>query len=74
MAVMAERAFISRQTLTRVERGDAGVSMGIYASVMFALGMVDRIGDLVDPAADRLGAMLEDEQLPKRVRSRSRLP
>ena len=47
---MAERAFISRSTLVRVEKGDPGVSLGIYASVLFVLGMADRLGDLADVA------------------------
>ena len=68
MAIMAERTFITRKTLARVERGDAGVSIGIYATVIFVLGMVDRLGDLVDSASDQLGRVLEDERLPKRVR------
>jgi transcriptional regulator with XRE-family HTH domain len=42
MAVVAERAFTSRATLQRVEAGDPGVSMGIYASVLQALGLLDR--------------------------------
>ncbi len=50
------------------ERGDAGVSMGIYATVLFVLGMADRVGDLADPRTDALGLALEDERLPKRVR------
>ncbi|HEY3805789.1 MAG TPA: hypothetical protein VGL61_24445 [Kofleriaceae bacterium] len=69
---MAERAFVTRKTLGRVERGDATVSLGIYASVLFVLGMVDRIAALVDPATDRLGIQLEDEHLPKRIRPRAR--
>ncbi len=71
MDVMAERAFITRKTLGRVERGDPGVSLGIYASVLFVLGMTDRVAGLVDPTTDRLGISLEDEQLPKRIRSRA---
>ena len=68
MAMVAERAFISRGTLGRAERGDAGVSMGIYGSVLFALGMGERVGDLADPRDDAVGRALEDEALPKRVR------
>src|SRR4051812_28983987 len=64
MAIMAERAFITRKTLARVEHGDAGVSIGIYATVLFVLGMVDRLGDLVDSRSDQLGQVLEDERLP----------
>ena len=66
MALVAERALIGRNTLTRVERGDPTVSMGIYATVLFVLGLADRIGTLADP--DRTGLTLEEERLPKRVR------
>jgi hypothetical protein len=68
VAVVAERALVSRATLARVERGEPGVSMGIYASVLFALGLTARIGNLADPGLDTIGLSLEEEQLPKRVR------
>ena len=68
MAMTAERAFISRPTLARVERGDPGVSMGIYASVLFVFGLADRLGDLADAGRDVVGLGLEDERLPRRVR------
>lgn len=70
MALVAERAFISRLTLARVERGDPGVSLGIYATVLFVFGMADRVGELADPGRDPVGAGLEEEQLPRRVRGR----
>lgn len=72
-AVLAERASISRTTLVKVEKGDPGVSMGIYAKVLFVLGMVDRLGELADIRHDERGLALEEEQLPKRVR-RSKQP
>jgi transcriptional regulator with XRE-family HTH domain len=69
MALVAERAFISRLTLARVERGDPGVSLGIYATVLFVFGMADRIGELADPTKDPVGVGLDEEHLPRRVRS-----
>ena len=69
VALMAERAFISRSTLVRVEKGDPGVSMGIYASVLFVLGMADRLGDVIDAARDPVGLSLEEERLPRRIRA-----
>ncbi len=66
-ALMAERAFIARNTLSKVERGDPGVSLGVYASVLFVLGLVDRLAELVDVMHDPLGQALEEERLPKRV-------
>ena len=71
VALMSERAFINRKSLARVEKGDAGVSMGIYATVLFVLGMADRLGELADTAHDRLGWRLIEEQLPKRIRPRN---
>ncbi len=68
MALMAERAAISRTTLTKVEKGAPGVAVGIYASVLFVLGMVGRLGDLAAPETDRVGLELEEERLPQRIR------
>ncbi|HTM73205.1 MAG TPA: helix-turn-helix transcriptional regulator [Pseudolabrys sp.] len=68
MAIVAERAFISRNTLTRVERGDPAVALGIYATVLFVLGLAERVGDLADPLADRVGLSLEGDRLPQRAR------
>lgn len=68
VAIMAQRASISRTTLNKVEKGDAGVALGIYAGVLFVLGMVDRLAGLADPATDRVGIELEEERLPKRIR------
>ena len=48
MAIMAERAGISRATLAKIERGDSSVSLGGYASVIFVLGLTNRLRDLLD--------------------------
>ncbi len=66
-ALMAERAFISRGTLNRIEKGDAGVSMGNYAAVLFVLGLTDRLKNLAEPADDFIGRMMEEDRLPKRI-------
>lgn len=67
-ALLAERASISRVTLSRVEKGDPRVSMGIYATVLFVLGMEERLADIADPRHDDVGLALEEERLPQRVR------
>lgn len=66
--LMAERSGLSRATVGKLERGEPSSSLGAYASVLFVLGMVDRLADLADGAHDFTGRMLVDEQLPKRVR------
>lgn len=70
--VMAERASISRTTLNKIEKGDGGVSLGLYASVLFVLGMADRIADLADVRTDDVGLELADENLPQRIHPRPR--
>ena len=66
---MAERALISRTTLHKIERGDPGVSMGNYATVLFVLGMEDGLAELADRSRDGLGLDLLEEHLPRRVRN-----
>ncbi|HEV3157096.1 MAG TPA: helix-turn-helix domain-containing protein [Candidatus Baltobacteraceae bacterium] len=68
--VVAERAFTSRPTLRRIEAGEHSVSIGIYAAVLQALGLLDGLGQLADPAADETGLAFESERLPKRIRLR----
>jgi DNA-binding XRE family transcriptional regulator len=67
-AILAERASISRTTLNKIEKGDGGVSMGNYATVLFALGMVERLAGLADAMQDTVGRELEEERLPERIR------
>ena len=65
---MAERASISRTTLAKVEKGDPGVPLGIYATVLFVLGLTNRISELADVRHDDTGLELEEEHLPQRIR------
>lgn len=67
---VAERAGITPKTLSRVERGDPSVAIGIYARVLQALGLVDGLSALARD--DELGNRLQDLELitPKRVRRR----
>lgn len=70
MQVMADRMNVTRVTLTRVERGDARVSMGNYAMALYILGKADALEMLIDRTNDPLGLDLMDERLPQRVRVR----
>lgn len=73
MAVVAERAFTSRSTLQKIEAGDASVSMGIYATVLQALGLLDGLGDVADIRRDQVGQTLASADLPKRVRLKGKI-
>lgn len=46
IALMAERADLSRATIGKIEHGDPTTSMGGYASVLSVLGMEGRLSDL----------------------------
>ena len=73
MAIAAERASISKPTFIRVERGDPSVSIGSYATVLYVLGMADRLGDLAasqrhwPPAQHRARAQRPPIQYPKEI-------
>lgn len=64
---MAERAFISRATLYKLERGDPSVSMGIYATVLSMLGLVESLGDVADRRSDTLGLDIDEDRLPTKI-------
>lgn len=69
---MAERAFISRATLHKLERGDPSVSMGAYATVLAILGLIGSLGEVASRESDVLGLDLEEDRLPRSIRSRHR--
>ncbi len=67
---VAERAGIGRNSLIRLEKGDEGVSIGIYMRVLAVLGM-DK--DLAAVAKDdELGRKLQDAKLDVRARASKR--
>jgi transcriptional regulator with XRE-family HTH domain len=70
--VVASRAFTTRPTLRRIEAGDTGVGIGIYAAVLQAMGMLDGLGALADPASDEIGRRLSADALPERARIKRR--
>lgn len=70
-ALVAERAGISRATLSAVEKGSSTVSIGSYAAVLHALNGMDR--DLLLIAKDdELGRKLQDLGLAQRKRAPKR--
>ena len=61
MQDVAERATVTRLTVSKVEKGDPTVSMGIYARVLFALNLENDITRLASD--DALGRQLQDAEL-----------
>lgn len=58
---MADRAFISRTTLVKLEKGDPSVAMRTYATVLFLLRMIDKLSELASARSDEIGLALDAE-------------
>lgn len=55
----AKRLGVSVPTLIRMERGDPGVSAGIYVTALWLMGRANALAAIADPSADS-GALERD--------------
>lgn len=69
MSVVADRAGISRETLSKIQKGDSGAGIGNYASVIFAIGLGVDWMNLADIEKDTMGQLLDEERIPLRARN-----
>lgn len=65
---VAERADITRDTLRKIETGDAGVNFRSVAQVLRALGILDQVVDATDPLASDIGRLRAGDLTKKRAR------
>jgi transcriptional regulator with XRE-family HTH domain len=70
--MVAERAGISRATLSAIEGGSGSVSMGAWVQVLFVLGLEKDLS--VVARDDAFGRVLQDAKLPLRMRARKSKP
>lgn len=68
---MASRMFVIRQTLSRLERGDPGVTLSVMVSALWVLGLEKQLFQVAVPAEDKAGIFLEKKHQPERVRRRN---
>ena len=64
---VAQRAGITRRTLSKVERGDPGVALGVYVRVMQVMRLEDDFSRLA--VDDVLGRKLQDAGITPRRRA-----
>jgi len=72
MSLMAQRAGITEVTLGKIEKGNPSTSIAGYACVLFVLGLTDKLRDIADANNDLTGRMLEEENLPQRIRAQNK--
>ncbi|WP_321480493.1 helix-turn-helix transcriptional regulator [uncultured Bacteroides sp.] len=63
MQEVADRATVTRLTISKVEHGDPSVALGIYARVLYALNLENDLRLIAGD--DALGRDLQDAELKK---------
>lgn len=71
MAEMASRMFVTRRTLARLEKGDPGVSLAVFSSALWVLGLEKDLLEVARPDRDKVGLYREQQLLPERVRPKA---
>jgi hypothetical protein len=67
----AKRLGVSVPTLIRMEQGEPGVAVGIYATALWMLGRVQALPELADPKHDQGALELDVRRAAKRRAVRS---
>lgn len=67
VADFCARIGVTDKTLAKLERGDGGVRLEIFASALLALGELHRLAEILDPSRDQTGLALDQERLPERI-------
>lgn len=65
---LASRMFVTRKTVSRLEKGDPGVSLGVFASALWVLGLDKSLLEVAVPERDEVGLFRERQRLPLRIR------
>jgi transcriptional regulator with XRE-family HTH domain len=67
----AQRLGVSIPTLIRMEQGEPGVSIGVYATALWLMGRVQALAELAEPQQDQGALELDVRQAVKRRAVRS---
>ncbi len=67
-ADVAARMMVSLPTVRRMEKGDPAVSIAIYYTALWALGLLKDVRGIAKPDDDTSAQLLDLERIPDRVR------
>lgn len=67
----SQRIGVSVRTVQRLEDGDPGVGMGVYAAALWLMGRADALPALADPALDHGALELDVRGARQRLARRS---
>lgn len=70
MQEMADRMFVTRKTLGRLEAGDPGVSFAILASALLTLGLDRDLTHLANPETDKTANIIDRQKYDQKKRIR----
>ena len=65
---LADKAAVSRATVSRLENGDSSVSFATFLNVCRAVFSLDNVVDATDPYETDYGRIRSEQALPQRVR------
>jgi DNA-binding XRE family transcriptional regulator len=68
----AQKIGTSRFTVADAEKGKPSTSVAVYAALLWAYGLIDRLADIADPGKDEEGMRLARAREPARARHSSR--
>ena len=69
---LAQRIGASVNTVRRMEDGHPGTALQHFARALQVFGELDKLGHLLDTPQDTVGLTLMNDQLPQRIRRRTR--
>jgi DNA-binding XRE family transcriptional regulator len=72
-AEVAQKIGTSRFTVSDAEKGKPSTSVAVYAALLWAYGLVDRLADIADPSSDEEGVRLARAREPLRARHSRKL-
>lgn len=62
-------SYVTDKTLAKLETGDGSVRLETLAMALLVLGELHRLGEMLDPAKDDTGLILDQARLPSAGRS-----